>query len=79
MMMFQTLMTIGCLLGNYLNCKKKKICFIIWAVCNVGWFFVDLNNGAYSRMMLNVVQIGFNLYGLKQWTKNKGGKEYEDE
>ena len=78
-MLFQTLMTIGCLLGNYLNCKKKKICFIIWAICNVGWFFVDLDNGAYSRMMLNVVQIGFNVYGLKQWTENKRRNEHEDE
>lgn len=68
-------MTIGCLIGNYLNCKREKICFIIWAICNIGWFIVDLTNGAYSRMVLDVVQIGFNYYGLRQWIENpKGGK-----
>lgn len=67
----QAFLTIGCLLGNYLNCKKAKVCFIIWALCNVGWIYVDLTNGAYSRMMLNVVQICFNIYGYKAWVKGE--------
>lgn len=76
----QLILTIGCLFGDLFNCKKMRICFIIWGVCNVGWLFVDLTNGAYSRMILDAVQIGFNLYGLRQWSKKyKGGKHYEDE
>jgi nicotinamide riboside transporter PnuC len=78
--LIQMLLTIGCLLGDYFNCKKIRICFIIWAICNVGWLCVDLINGAYSRMLLDFVQICFNLYGLRQWSiKYKGGKHHEDE
>lgn len=75
----QLILTIGCLLGDFFNCKKARICFVIWAICNVGWLFVDLVNGAYSRMVLDAVQICFNLYGLRQWSKRyKGGKDYEE-
>lgn len=69
--MFQFILTIGCLIGNYLNCRRQKICFIIWIFCNIGWFYVDLMNAAYSRMSLNVVQIMFNIYGFNQWTNGK--------
>lgn len=73
--MLQLLLTIGCLLGDYFNCKKVRICFIVWAICNVGWLCVDFVNGAYSRMVLDTVQICFNVYGLCQWGKNnEGGK-----
>ena len=68
------ILTIGCLLGSLLNCKKMNICFIIWALCNIGWFYVDFMNDAYSRMLLDIVQIGFNIYGLKQWTKKSKKK-----
>ena len=74
----QIILTIGCLLGDYFNCKKVRVCFVIWAICNFGWLCVDLINGAYSRMILDMVQICFNLYGLKKWS-NKGGRIYEDE
>ena len=67
--LIQTALTVGCLLGDYFNCKKIRVCFIIWALCNAGWFMVDLINGAYSRMVLDTVQICFNLYGLKQWKR----------
>lgn len=67
--MFQAILTIASLIGNYLNCRKKKICFILWIVCNIGWMCVDLNAGSYSRMLLNAVQIGFNIYGYKHWAK----------
>lgn len=73
--LIQTLLTIGCLLGDYFNCKKIRICFIVWAICNVGWLCVDLINGAYSRMVLDAVQICFNLYGLKKWTKSNDKEE----
>lgn len=76
--LMQTLLMIGCLLGDYFNCKKVKVCFIIWAICNIGWLIVDLINGAYSRMVLDFVQICFNLYGLRQWTLKERGHSYEE-
>ena len=70
-MMFQTILTIISLVGNFFNCRKMRICFILWIVCNVGWICVDFNAGAYSRMILDAVQIGFSFYGYKNWCKEE--------
>lgn len=67
--MFQTVLTIISLVGNYLNCRKLRICFVLWIVCNIGWIYVDFNLGAYSRMILDAVQIGFSFYGYRNWGK----------
>lgn len=67
--MFQTVLTIISLVGNYLNCRKLRICFVLWIICNVGWIYVDFNSGAYSRMILDAVQIGFSFYGYRNWGK----------
>lgn len=69
--MFQTILTVISLTGNYLNCRKKRVCFILWIACNVGWVCVDFNAGSYSRMMLDAVQICFSFYGYKHWGKDK--------
>lgn len=65
--MFQTILTIISLVGSYLNCKKMRICFMLWIVCNIGWIYVDFCNKAYSRMALDAVQIFFSVYGFMNW------------
>lgn len=75
----QVVLTIGCLIGSYLNCRKAKICFIIWLICNLGWAYVDLMNGAYSRMALDLIHISFNVYGLLQWNKNNKNNDAKKE
>lgn len=67
--MFQTILTAISLIGNCLNCQKKKVCFILWIICNIGWMYVDFCNVAYSRMLLDAVQIGFSFYGYRNWSK----------
>ena len=42
---------------------------MLWIVCNIGWIYVDFNSGAYSRMILDAVQIGFSFYGYRNWGK----------
>ena len=74
----QTFLTIGCLLGNYFNCKRIKFCFIIWILCNIGWLYVDFLSCAYSRMVLNAVQIGFNVYGLTLWASKHNDMKGRD-
>lgn len=66
--MFQTILTIVSLIGNYLNCRRIKTCFILWIACNIGWICVDFNAQTYSRMILDAVQIGFSFYGYKNWS-----------
>lgn len=68
--LIQMILTIGCLVADYFNCKKMRICFVIWGICNIGWLCVDFVNGAYSRMLLDMVQTCFNLYGFIKWSKN---------
>ncbi|WP_412761990.1 nicotinamide mononucleotide transporter [Priestia megaterium] len=69
----QTVLTIISLLGNYLNCRKKRICFILWIACNIGWSVVDFNHAAYSRLVLDIVQIGFSFYGFYNWRIEANG------
>ena len=56
------------LFGNYLNCRKKRFCFLLWIVCNIGWASIDVLSGAYSRAVLDVVQIAFSVYGYREWS-----------
>lgn len=69
--MLQTILTIISLFGNYLNCRKMRICFLLWIICNIGWIYVDFSNQAYSRMVLDAVQIGFSVYGFINWADGK--------
>lgn len=64
-------LTIVSLIGNYLNCRKIRICFVVWIACNVGWILIDFYNAVYSRAVLDLVQIGFSVYGLNKWSKAK--------
>lgn len=68
--MIQAILTAISLFGNYLNCKKYKVCFLLWIGCNIGWATIDIMAGAYSRALLDIVQIGFSIYGYKKWSKD---------
>ena len=56
------------LIGNYLNCRKKRIGFVLWFICNTGWFIYDIVNKTYSRAILDTVQSVFCIYGLIEWS-----------
>ena len=76
------ILTIISLVGNFLNCRKIRISFIVWLVCNTGWLIYDLYNGVYSRALLDVVQSGFCVYGFIVWgesdKENKDDKRRDD-
>ena len=67
--MFEWILTAVSLLGNYLNCRKIRVCFAIWIVVNVCWAVLDFQRGAYSRTLLDLVQTAFCVYGLKEWER----------
>ena len=67
--MLSWVLTAISLFGNALNCKKIRLCFVLWIICNIGWTAVDIANHVYSRMILDLVQIGFSIYGLHEWKK----------
>lgn len=62
-------LTVACLFGSLLNSLKIKACFYVWIVCNVGWSIVDIMAGAYSRVVLDVVQMAFSVFGIIKWGK----------
>lgn len=65
--MFETILTILSLIGNYMNCRKVRACFLLWIGVNACWAYLDIKRGAYSRGVLDIVQIGFSIYGIKKW------------
>ena len=58
-----------CLAGNVLNVKKIRFCFLIWMACNIVWIVYDVIHTNYARVLLDSVQIGFDLWGFITWKK----------
>jgi len=63
------ILTAVCLAGTVLNVKKKRLCFVLWAVGNIAWLIYDIASGLYSRALLDAVQLGFAVWGLYEWKK----------
>lgn len=63
--------TFLCLTGTVLNVKKKWMCFVFWIIGNVLWLGFDVCTGLYSRAMLDIVQLGFAIWGLVEWKEKK--------
>ena len=61
--------TILCLLGTVLNVKKLWQCFVLWTIGNILWLCLDIFTGLYSRALLDIVQLGFAIWGLIEWRK----------
>ena len=55
------------LAGSFLNVKKKVACFYLWAIGEVFWFILDVNNHVYGRAFLDFTQLAFALWGIKEW------------
>lgn len=66
---FTWMVTAVCLLGTAFNVKKMRVCFVLWIVGNVLWMLYDMKSGLYSRMVLDIVQLGFAIWGLIEWGK----------
>lgn len=71
MTMISWITTAICLLGTILNVKKLKLCFYLWLIGNVLWLCIDINNGLWSRALLDVVQGALAVWGVIEWRTNK--------
>ena len=58
-----------CLTGTVLNVKKIKLCFWLWLIGNILWLIIDINNGLWSRAILDIVQGALALWGIIEWRK----------
>ena len=64
------LITILSIVGVWLNIKKKKSCFVIWAFTNASWAIYDFVIHAYAQSALFAVYFCLALYGLYEWRKD---------
>ena len=62
------------LIGTVANIKKKRWCFVIWLFTNGAWCAYSIITGQYSRALLDFVYLGFAVYGLIEWSRDKGDK-----
>lgn len=65
------LITMVCLAGNILNCKKKIACFYLWNIGNILWLIFDIRSGLYSRASLDAIQLALGIYGIHEWRKEE--------
>jgi hypothetical protein len=66
---FTWITTALCLIGTVLNVKKNSLCFWLWSVGNIAWLIFDIHSGLYSRALLDIVQLGFAIWGIIEWRK----------
>lgn len=60
--------------GKWLNVKGKRSCFILWIICCVYWFFIDLKRNLISQAIFTIFSIGFHGYGFYNWKVKKFGE-----
>lgn len=60
--------------GSFLNARKKRGCFIMWITSGLLWGVVDLLAGKYWRLLLDMVQVGFSIYGFINWKRKSKTK-----
>lgn len=60
--------------GSFLNARKKKGCFIMWITSGLLWGVVDFLAGKFWRLSLDLVQVGFSIYGFINWTRESRQK-----
>lgn len=53
--------------GSFLNARKKRACFIMWITSGLLWGLVDLVEGKFWRLTLDMVQVSFSIYGFLKW------------
>ena len=67
--------TILVLLGYVLNAKQKfKLAMTVWIIGDIGWIVYDFFIANISHLVLSVVIISINIYGIyniKKMQKNK--------
>lgn len=72
MELFGWICTITVLIGFILNSiQKLKYAIYVWIIGDIGWILYDMSIRNYSHLVLSVVIILINLYGLYKIQKNE--------
>ena len=58
-------------LGACVSCiLKKRICWILWSMSNVGWVWLYLRTGLKASIPIMLVYTTANIWGWLQWSKD---------
>lgn len=71
---FTWTVTLVCLTGTVLNVKRMRACFMLWIVGNIAWAAWDLSQGLFSRMLMDLVQLGLAVWGWVSWKPVTAGE-----
>ena len=55
--------------ASVLNIKRRRSCFAIYTVANVGWIVVNIYHGIWAQAALFVVFTGLSSWGWLEWGK----------
>ena len=59
------------LLAVWLNIRKHRACFAIWAVTNAVWAYADFLYGLPEQAALQVCYFALSLHGLVSWSERR--------
>lgn len=65
---------IAALIGTWLNIKKNRRCFYIWAGTNTFWMVYDSWHGLYAQVALFTIYLILSLIGLWKWKQDNLSK-----
>jgi nicotinamide riboside transporter PnuC len=64
--------------GSYFNIKKMRVCFVLWTICEIFCFCIDMKNGQFGRAFLDIFCLGMDIYGFLKWLKeDKNDNEFK--
>lgn len=55
------------LYATWLNARKVRWCFALWAVTNTAWAAVNLTRGVPARGCLDACYAALAVYGWRRW------------
>ena len=72
MELFGWICTITVLLGFILNSiQKLKYAIYVWIIGDIGWILYDISIRNYSHLVLSIIIIIINVYGLYKLKENE--------
>jgi len=60
------------------NIKKKKVCFLIWTVSNIGFITINVLTQTYGQLFLWIAFLILSIYGYIRWRKGEMSEEIRD-
>lgn len=64
-----------CKYAKWQNIKGKRLCFLIWFVCSIYWFVVDIQRGLYAQALFCIPTAAFQIYGYYEWKSKRFGEQ----